>query len=137
MQKAALVVGGALIVGAVFLFVGKGTEDAEPNDFSVGIGESDSGVDITWAEVEAPVRLEIASDMQVGADASSDIPVVDVDPEAESEREDALLGDFFEDNYEDGERQVVGEYRDPLADNPSSGEVQRVGEYKHPDVDGF
>lgn len=138
MQKTILVAGGVLVVGAAFLFLGEGTDDAAPADFSVGIGESDSGVDIAWSEPATPVVPEMTTDASVTTDDFSDSPEVNSDTEEnEVVSVEALLGDFFEDNYEDGERQVVGQYRDPLADNPSSGEVQRVGEYKHPDVDGF
>jgi hypothetical protein len=137
MQKTMLVAGGVLVVGAAFLFLGKGTDDAAPNGFSVGIGESDSGVDIAWSEPAAPEVPETPAETSAVTDSASDVSEAVGDTKAEPEPVEALLGDFFEDNYEDGERQIVGQYRDPLADNPSSGEVQRVGEYKHPDVDGF
>ena len=137
MQKTVLVAGGVLVVGAAFLFLGGGSDDASTEEFSVGIGDTDSGVDIAWSEPEASIVQEVATDAPAMADALSDNSDGVVDAVEESEPVEALLGDFFEDNYEDGERQIVGQYRDPLADNPSSGEVQRVGEFKHPDVDGF
>ena len=138
MQKTVLVAGGVLVVGAAFLFLGGGSDGASTEDFSVGIGDTDSGVDIAWSEPAAPVMPQMAADAPAAmADASSDDSDWVVDAVEDSEPVEALLGDFFEDNYEDGERQIVGQYRDPLADNPSSGEVQRVGEFKHPDVDGF
>ena len=138
MQKIVLVAGGVLVVGAAFLFLGGGSDGASTEDFSVGIGDTDSGVDIAWSEPAAPVMPQMAGDAPAAmADASSDDSDWVVDAVEDSEPVEALLGDFFEDNYEDGERQIVGQYRDPLADNPSSGEVQRVGEFKHPDVDGF
>lgn len=137
MQKTVLVAGGVLVVGAAFLFLGGGSDDASPEEFSVGIGDADSGVDIAWSEPEASVMPEMAADATAMTVVSSDDTDRVVDAVEDSEPVEALLGDFFEDNYEDGERQIVGQYRDPLADNPSSGEVQRVGEFKHPDVDGF
>ena len=137
MQKTVLVAGGVLVVGAAFLFLGGGSDNASTEEFSVGIGDTGSGVDIAWSEPETPVMPQMAADAPAMADVSSDDSDGVVDAVEDSEPVEALLGDFFEDNYEDGERQIVGQYRDPLADNPSSGEVQRVGEFKHPDVDGF
>ena len=137
MQKTLLVAGGVLVVGAAFLFLGGGSDGASTEEFSVGIGDTGSGVDIVWSEPETSVVPVMATDAPAIASGSSDNSDRLVDAAGDSEPVEALLGDFFEDNYEDGERQIVGQYRDPLADNPSSGEVQRVGEFKHPDVDGF
>ena len=137
MQKTVLVAGGVLVVGAAFLFLGGGSDSASTEEFSVGIGDTGSGVDIAWSEPAAPEVPETPAETSAVTDSASDVAEAVGDTEAEGEPVEALLGDFFEDNYEDGERQIVGQYRDPLADNPSSGEVQRVGEYKHPDVDGF